>query len=861
MKYLSLKINFLLIGIFVTLSCEAPLFQIPSEEDTSPPLVTLVNPADKTIVQDTVNVQVFAQDNDGVSSVELFLNDSSVIILTETPYEWTWNTFEFGEDVDISITAKATDNTENANQTEPIKVTIDNYDNVNPYGTFLNPFTGQTVKGSISITVDAHDNEGIQSVKVFINDSLKFTGTESPYTFDWNTTGLEDDVTYAIYAILTDQSGNETVIGPVSVLVDNLEPVDDILPMGSITFPPAAATVSDTVVVQVVASDNIGVSFVQIYLDGILSIQDEEPPYEYEWDTQTASEDLYHVISVIVEDVSGNSNSLSPITVFVNNYEDIDVTPPAIVITEPAAGQTVSGQVNIRATATDDRGIDYVEFYINNIQVFTDTDYPFEYNWDTGNEIEDSEIALYAKTFDTSQNTAQTQPISVTIDNIDNIYPTGTIMNPYAGQTVGGIVSIQVSATDNVGIGNVSFSVDGSPIGSDNEYPYEYDWDTNGYSEDEDHVISVTISDLSNNEVQLQPIAVIVSNEPGSNEDNEPPVIALLYPVSGQTVTETVPVQVYANDNDGISSITLKIDNQVYGSDNDAPFEFDWSTFEFANGSSHVLQAEAEDLSGNTSLTQPIFVIIDNSYNQVPENVSLSVGADSISLTWSSVLDASVYRIYRDSSFIGETTELNYIDVDVQGGNPYCYQVTAVNNVGTEGEYSNEACGIPLLSPPADLTALIMENNISLNWTTVQNASDYILYRDGISIYFGNDVSFEDSNLDYGSIYYYSVSSVSGNGAEGPTSIPIPFTTHSQLEASTLSVGAGDSAAINLSWTSVADAESYRIYKNSTFFLELLELAYTDSVPSGENHCYKITAINEHGTEGPDSNEECATAN
>ena len=861
MRYFNFKLYFFLIGIVVYLSCEAPLFQIPNEEDTSPPLVTLVNPTDKTIVQDTVNVQIFAQDNDGVSSVELFLNNSSVVVLTESPYEWAWSTFDSGEDVDISITAKATDNTENSNQTEPIKVTIDNFDNVNPYGAFLNPFTGQTVKGSVSINIDAHDNEGIQSVMVFINDSLEFTETESPYTFDWNTIGLEDDVTYAIYAILTDQSGNETAIGPVSVLVDNLEPIDDILPMGSITFPPASATVSDTVIIQVVASDNIGVSFVQIYLDGILSVQDEEPPYEYEWDTHTASEDLYHVISVIIEDVSGNSNSLSPITVFVNNYEDVDITPPANVITDPAAGQTVSGMVNIRATATDGRGIDYVEFYINNTQVSTDTDYPYEFSWDTGNEIEDSEIALYAKTFDTSQNSAQTQPISVTIDNVDNIYPTGTIMNPYAGQTVGGIVSIQVSATDNVGIGNVSFSVDGSSIGSDNDYPYNYDWDTDGYSENEDHIISVTISDLSNNEVQLQPIAVIVRNEPGSNEDNEPPVVAMIYPVSGQTVNETVVVQVYANDNEGISTITLKIDNQVYSTDADAPFEFDWSTVEYANGSSHVLQAEAEDLSGNTSLTQPIFVISDNSYNQIPENVSLSIGADTISIAWSSVIDASVYRIYRDSSFIGETSELNYTDIDVQGGNSYCYQVSAVNNVGTEGDYSNEECGNPLLPPPHDLTAIIMENNITLSWTTVTNASDYILYRDGNSIYSGNNITFNDSDLEYGATYYYSVSSVSADGAEGPQSNPIPFTTHSLLEAPILTVTAGDSAAISLAWSSVSDSESYRIYKDNSFFLEMVELTYTDSVNSGEYHCYKITAINEHGTEGAESNEECATAN
>jgi len=856
-----LPLTIFILGLLLFLGCEAPLFQIPSEEDTSPPLITLVNPADKATVQDTVNIQIFAQDNDGVASVELFLNDSSVVVLTETPYHWTWNTFESGEDVDISITAKAIDNTDNVNQTEPIKVTIDNFDNVNPYGNFLNPFTGQTVNGIVSITVNAQDNDGLESVSIFINDSLEFTGSSSPYSYQWNTSNLEDDVTYAIYAIIRDISGNETSIGPISVLVDNLEPIDDILPMGSITFPPAAATVSDTILVQVVASDNIGVSFVQIYLDGILAIQDEESPYEFEWNTQTASEDLYHVISVIVEDVSGNSNSLSPITVFVNNFIDIDDLPPAIVITEPAAGQSVSGIVNIRATATDNRGIDYVDFYINNSFVNTDNEYPYEYSWDTNNEIEDSEIALYAKTFDTSQNSAQTQPISVTINNEDNIYPTGSILNPYAGQTVGGIVSINVSASDNVGVATIQFSVDGSTIGSVTEYPYSLDWDTNGYSEDEDHVISISISDLSANMIQLQPIAVIVSNEPGSDADTEPPIVAMLNPISGQTVSDIVTIQVYANDNDGIASVSLEIDSESVGVITEEPFEFEWSTLEYPNGSTHILQAIAEDLSGNTSLTQPIFVTTDNSYSGIPENVSLLIGADSISLSWSSVLDANLYRIYRDSTFLVETSELSFLDVSVAGGTPYCYQISAVNNVGTEGEYSNSACGIPFISPPVDLTASIMENNISLNWTSVSTASNYILYRDNQDVYFGPNISFEDLGLEYATSYFYSVSSVSENGAEGPLSTPVSFTTHALVEAPVLNVTAGDSAVLDLYWTSISVADSYRIYKDNTFMLEIGELSYADSVASGENHCYKITAINEHGTEGLESNESCATAN
>jgi hypothetical protein len=144
---------------------------------------------------------------------------------------------------------------------------------------------------------------------------------------------------------------------------------------------------------------------------------------------------------------------------------------------------------------------------------------------------DDSEHIWYAKAFDTSENEAQTQPIAIYVDNEDNIPPTGFILYPYAGQTLSGVVQIQVSASDNTGVAQVEFFIDGLLAVSDSQEPFNYDWDTAFSSEDEDHVISVTITDLGGNTVDLSPMAVTVDNDDTPENDITPPVVAILTPL------------------------------------------------------------------------------------------------------------------------------------------------------------------------------------------------------------------------------------------------------------------------------------------------------------------------------------------
>jgi len=93
-----------------------------------------------------------------------------------------------------------------------------------------------------------------------------------------------------------------------------------------------------------------------------------------------------------------------------------DTTPPAVSITAPASGATVSGTVTISANATDNVGVAQVEFLVDGVVKGTDTSSPYSYAWDT-NTATNGGHSLTARATDTSGNSTTSAAVSVTVSN------------------------------------------------------------------------------------------------------------------------------------------------------------------------------------------------------------------------------------------------------------------------------------------------------------------------------------------------------------------------------------------------------------------------------------------------------------
>ncbi|MEK7147682.1 MAG: Ig-like domain-containing protein, partial [Patescibacteria group bacterium] len=96
---------------------------------------------------------------------------------------------------------------------------------------------------------------------------------------------------------------------------------DAVLPTVSITSPSGGATVSGTVSVSVSASDNIGVTKVELWKNGALFGTLLTSPYTFSWGTTTDNNGS-HTLQAHAFDATGNKGSSATISVTVSNISD-----------------------------------------------------------------------------------------------------------------------------------------------------------------------------------------------------------------------------------------------------------------------------------------------------------------------------------------------------------------------------------------------------------------------------------------------------------------------------------------------------------------------------------------------------------
>ncbi len=155
---------------------------------------------------------------------------------------------------------------------------------------------------------------------------------------------------------------------------------DTVIPQVSITFPQNGATVSGLINVSADASDNVGVIKVEFYSNNQLIGSDNSLPYSVPWDS-TKSANGSNQITAYAYDAALNKGTSTPITVTVSNQGDIQA--PTVIISSPKDGSTVSGLVNISASATDNIGVTKMELYIDGKLTKSYTAGTASYSWNT----------------------------------------------------------------------------------------------------------------------------------------------------------------------------------------------------------------------------------------------------------------------------------------------------------------------------------------------------------------------------------------------------------------------------------------------------------------------------------------------
>ena len=94
--------------------------------------------------------------------------------------------------------------------------------------------------------------------------------------------------------------------------------------------------------------------------------------------------------------------------------DDLDGTAPTVALTAPADTSIVSGAVTLAATASDDVGVDHVDFLLDGSLLGSDASAPYTFTWDAANASNGAHVLL-ARAQDLAGNVGSSSPVNVTV--------------------------------------------------------------------------------------------------------------------------------------------------------------------------------------------------------------------------------------------------------------------------------------------------------------------------------------------------------------------------------------------------------------------------------------------------------------
>ncbi len=192
-----------------------------------------------------------------------------------------------------------------------------------------------------------------------------------------------------------------------------------------------------------------------------------------------------------------------------------------------------------------------------------------------------------------------------TVAGPDNTAPTVAITSPTTGASVAGTVTVNVNASDNIGVSRIECYLDGQLGGSSSGASTAFSWDTTAWTNGS-HTLQAKAFDAAGNASSSSPVTVSVQNVAAAS-DMTPPAVQIASPVSGSTATKNLKVSVKASDNIGVVRVDLFLDGALYTSSTSATPVFSLNTSKWSRGT-HTLEARASDAAGNMATSAPCYV-------------------------------------------------------------------------------------------------------------------------------------------------------------------------------------------------------------------------------------------------------------
>ncbi len=201
----------------------------------------------------------------------------------------------------------------------------------------------------------------------------------------------------------------------VELAAQIVEQQDTIPPAVAIVSPAGGATIYSPTIVQVEATDALGIAEIVLYVDGARRASDSVWPYGFVLDPSKYATGT-HEIRVKAIDLVGNGTEAT-ISITITSFPD--GSAPTIEITSPRSGETVRGMVTIVAQAADDRALSLIEVLIDGQNALSveqsESATTVAHNWNTADpRVTVGSHTITVRATDTSGNTG-TSSVDVTV--------------------------------------------------------------------------------------------------------------------------------------------------------------------------------------------------------------------------------------------------------------------------------------------------------------------------------------------------------------------------------------------------------------------------------------------------------------
>lgn len=339
----------------------------------APPSAAITSPANGTVVAGpagSVRLTATASDSDsgGIAWVEyLTASGSHIGSATVAPFEYVWSGVGAGT---YDVVARVVDNDGGTSTSGATRFRV----NALPSATVTAPTENQVFAGpksSISISADASDSDGtVQRVEFHLNGMHIGTSLSPPFGMTY---ANAPSIGYTLVARAFDNDGGYRDSPIRSMRVNNL-------PSVSLTAPANGAVRADNTSptpwrLSASGSDTDGsVARVEFLVDGQVVGAATAAPFVWDWQSPAVGT---HRLAARAIDNDGGTTTSGEISVRVN-------APPSVTLTAPTPGavhQGPSTTIAFAATATDDTGVQKVEFLSGANVVATVTTAPYQFSW------------------------------------------------------------------------------------------------------------------------------------------------------------------------------------------------------------------------------------------------------------------------------------------------------------------------------------------------------------------------------------------------------------------------------------------------------------------------------------------------